>query len=320
MACSFIVVDSRLIPCIHCNISNEVFSSLRREGADPNSTMVIHEKYLRLPVLTYAIVREYQEIVELLLKYKVNIEDRGDGMNPPLCNAALLGNTTIVEILLDEGADTEITNTSGSRPLYMAAMNGHENTVVLLLQRGAQMDATNDKGLSAIHAAASRGHLNVIQKLGKSGVYHITRHAKCTALHYAAADGHTDIAHWLVAEGSVSCARDWAGNTAAHTAALNGHQALANWLLGQWEPPSLELYTPQDKLIWCSQRGDIDGVEVALQAGALVNAADSKDQLALLEASLFGHNCIVRVLVKAEYNPGAHRTPNSKCHFCQQSS
>lgn len=74
---------------------------------------------------------------------------------------------------------------------------------------------------------------DVAQALG-AGHDGLVNHADAqgrTALHMAAANGHTAIAVTLLAAGADACAVNEGGNTPLHWAALNGHVAIAEALL-----------------------------------------------------------------------------------------
>lgn len=97
--------------------------------------------------------------------------------------------------------------------------------VVAALARtpGAQLDAPDLQGRTALHLAAARGHSGPVNELWARGaaVDACDLHG-WTALHYASRAGHTDVALQLVIAGSLVSACDPHGISAAHLAAERG--------------------------------------------------------------------------------------------------
>ncbi|CAL4138243.1 unnamed protein product [Meganyctiphanes norvegica] len=277
-----------------------------RAGASPNTSMNIWFKYRRLPCLTYAVIMDNTAIIDLLLKHGAIIEVRGDGLNPPLGNAALTGNLKVVNKLLAEGASTEVDNVNGSRPLYLAAMNGHDKVVMALLAAEAKTDSYNKQGRQAVHIAALQGHLQVIILLKDLGSCYIN--AKdlengFTPLHHAASGGHRALCEWVGEAGANPQAEDWEGDTPAHVAQLHGHYVLAKWLLGRCQP---DYNSPQEALFWGCRLGDLIQVNNALQAGAdpngrvTIKGDGATTAAAIHEAAVFGHQGVIKALISSK--------------------
>jgi len=75
----------------------------------------------------------------------------------------------------------------------------------------------------ALHAAAKAGAAEEVAALLQQADVHRCNEAGCTALHFAAREGHADVASALLAAGAMPDARNVAGSTALHWAADEGH-------------------------------------------------------------------------------------------------
>jgi ankyrin repeat protein len=89
-------------------------------------------------------------IVELLLKYPLDINARGIDDCTPLYYAIGKGDNDIVKLLIDNGADVNIPDSHGNTPLMAAAdMFDDDDTILkLLLENGADPYQKNNYGIS----------------------------------------------------------------------------------------------------------------------------------------------------------------------------
>lgn len=110
--------------------------------------------------------------------------------------------------------------------MLKAAPPSHKiKQVVAALARApsAQLDAPDLQGRTALHLAAARGHSGPVTELWARGATIDTCDLHgWTALHYASRAGHTEVALQLVIAGSLVSASDPHGITAAHLAAERG--------------------------------------------------------------------------------------------------
>jgi ankyrin repeat protein len=90
----------------------------------------------------------------------------------------------------------------------------------------------NDAG-GEFRAAAANGNLAKVQSLLKDHPDLVFSHNNlgATALHWASANGHEDVARFLLANKANINARTNDGHTPLHWAAWNGHKELAKLLL-----------------------------------------------------------------------------------------
>ena len=108
------------------------------------------------------------DIVQLLLKAKANVNALDIQGNTPLCIAAGKGHEKIVELLISAGADIELEkNIYGYTPLFFAAITGHLEVVKILIQNGASIKR-NRYGQTPQDCAAQMGQMEIFEYLSKA--------------------------------------------------------------------------------------------------------------------------------------------------------
>ena len=99
----------------------------------------------------------------------VRIEEGTDGQTRLSC-AAGRGWCTAIKHLLERGADVNLcTRPGGWAPLHIAAEDGSCDAVVLLLDAGARVDNTTQMKNTALHFAAANGHSKLCKLLLSRG-------------------------------------------------------------------------------------------------------------------------------------------------------
>ena len=178
---------------------------------------------------------------------KARVDGPGKSKFPtPLLTSIEHGRVMIAKILLDRNASTSLKDEFGRSPLRLAAERGNAEIVKLLLTKNAWIESP----YSASNSAAGR------EKEFRA----------YTPLHGAAANGHEEIAHALLAAGSAIDARDTHGATALKHACQRGQTGVARLLLHE---------------------------------GASVTAADDAGFTPLMAAAYNGHEPMVRLLKNA---------------------
>lgn len=153
----------------------DIVAVLLQAGAKPNvlSTDVLYTSHgwkNKNTVLIDAVIAGNAEIVTLLIKYKGNVNQKGnDGLTP--LHLACTYNLTIVKLLLDHGADvnTKADARKGITPLMVATSHGCVDVTRLLLERGANVNAKIKVHDTALTMACENGFLDIIQLLLDAG-------------------------------------------------------------------------------------------------------------------------------------------------------
>src|SRR5262249_41421378 len=112
-----------------------------------------------------------KDIVELLLKYKADIEARtevGDNGFTPLLLTIQKNLPDLAEFLIDSGANAKVRDRHGNTALHWAAY-GKESVAASLVKHGADVNALNSYEASPLHFAAGSGSTDVAALLLDSG-------------------------------------------------------------------------------------------------------------------------------------------------------
>ena len=124
---------------------------------------------LKTTPLILAVQNGNLECVKILLKYKAEIEERGDyigGYYPcctPLFVAAANGDVDILSFLVERGADVNAWSGGVDEqltPLMIACVNGKLNAVLYLIDQGAEVNLEDNSGYTALHFAATFSNNN----------------------------------------------------------------------------------------------------------------------------------------------------------------
>ena len=169
-----------------------------------------------------------------------------------------------------------------------AAMTGDLAAVRSLLKSGADVNAAQGDGVTGLHWAARQGHDDLASTLIVAGanVRAATRFGAVTPLHLAAERGSGAIVGMLVKAGAEVDARTGTGATALMFAAASGDAAAVKALIdGGADLEAKEREREQTPLIFAAAANRLEVVQVLLAAGANKNAATKVVDLMALSAN-----------------------------------
>ena len=196
---------------------------------------------------------------------------RADGASALLW-AAHWSELELVDRLIRAGADVNAANDHDVTPLALACENTNEALVGRLLEAGANPDVAQTSGLTPLMIAARTGAGGIVEALLARGanVNAATATTEQTALMWAIAEGHRDIARVLLAKGADPRAMSRRG------------------------------FTP---LLFAARNGDIESAKLVLAAGPTVNDLGSDGTHALPVAIITGHGDFALFLLEQGADP-----------------
>ena len=206
---------------------NDDFSLPEREG-------------LQVTPLIVAVENGNLDCVKVFLKYKADIEGRGDfkfnhfrykfrhlsfSGCTPLFVAAVYGNVEILRCLLENGADINAVahfDQNYYTPLMMAINYNHSDAVTFLIDQGADVNLQTKTGATALHHAVWKfgTSLEIVSSLIKNGADVNARVGtnKCTPLMLATEMDDCKMVTFLIEHGAYIDLQDSNGHTALHYA------------------------------------------------------------------------------------------------------
>jgi ankyrin repeat protein len=226
------------------------------------------------------------ELVSALVAQRADVNDRQADGATALHWAAHWDALDTADLLIGAGADVDAANDYGVTPLALACENGAGAMVARLLEAGANPNAARSTGETPLMTCARTGNPDAVRALlsrgahpGASEPWHDQ-----TALMWAAAEGHTEVARALIEDerGVDIDARSSGGFTALLIAARE-------------DEPEL--------------------VQVLLDAGADVNATAPDGTTPLVVATVRGHSALATTLLEQGADPNADGTGYTALHW-----
>src|SRR3989442_15506357 len=190
---------------------------------------------------------------------------RAQGLYDAFVQAVVTDRSDEVRALLARGIDPNAVDPRGEPVLLVAARAGWQPTVDALLAAGAKVDARNPFGDRAIMVAALGGHLAIVKTLLRRGAALDT--PGWTPLIYAATNGQTEVARYLLDVGADINAAAPNGTTALMMAVRGGHGATVDLLLARGGDVNRRNPNGATALGWATPAG-IQGIRQVLAARA----------------------------------------------------
>jgi ankyrin repeat protein len=224
--------------------------------------------------LAEAAKNDDKEAVRSLLKQHVDVNTPERDGATALSWASYRDDMETANILIAAGANVNVANDYGASPLMLACENGSAGMVSMLLKARANPNADVLSGETALMRCAHTGNVNAVKALLAAGanVNGKENRQGDTALMWALAEKHPDVAWELVEHGADIHARTKDG------------------------------FTP---LLFAAQQGDLESTKMLLDKGIDVNEATPDGDNALLVASASGHEAYCIFLLDHGANPNA---------------
>ena len=188
-----------------------------------------------------------------------------------------------------------------TRTLHKAAEDGDLATALRLLGQDPYLVKSREEyRLTALHRAAAGGHTEVVKALlDRSAQVDARDYGGGTALHSAAGQGKVEAAAALLDKGADPSAPDEEGLTPLHFAARNGHDGVAALLLARGADPNARGKFTGMPLHEAAEHGHKGMAELLLAHGGLANARSGGSHTAFTPwhaARQGGHGAIADLL------------------------
>jgi ankyrin repeat protein len=150
------------------------------------------------------------EIVKYLVSKGADVNLANRTRHTPLHEAVAGGFLEVVSFLLDHGADKHAVDAMGVTIWHEAAGNGSVDLLNVLVQHGVSLHPSGEQhqvdrvmARHPFHYAAVEGRAAFIEAMLAKGLVDVnmTDADNCTAVYYAAANGHADVLKVLLAHG-----------------------------------------------------------------------------------------------------------------------
>ncbi len=279
--------------------------------------------------------------VEQLLGAGVDPNAPDSRGNPPLLQAAWIGNTAVIAKLLDHGANVNGRNAeTGASALLYGVLSGREATVQLLLSRGARLDFRYRGGQMILHIAVSQGNpaiakdlvgahadINAVDERDRTPLDEAVLHDQLPAvllllnhgsdihrvhkidgrgpLHEASIKGFANLIRPLVAAGGHPTAQDRFGLSPLDLALDYKNENVVAALLGldiQSEAMEKAAGSAMEHAVL---RGQTEIVKLLIQGGLPVNRHTPEGSTYLSDAALKGKKEVVQLLLAHGANVNA---------------
>jgi ankyrin repeat protein len=145
-------------------------------------------------LLHNAVLGGHEEIVEMLLDHKADVNQATIQNGTAAHIAAWKGTPIMLELLKKHGADFTQHTLTGWYPIHCAAVHGNEAAIQWLLSHGASIDSVTAAGETALHIAAQYGLYHTAKLLLDSNAAVDAKTVEnLTSLHIVALSGHDNV-------------------------------------------------------------------------------------------------------------------------------
>ena len=227
------------------------------------------------------------------------------GQGPSLVEAVAAQDAAEVETLLAGGADVNARRPDGATALMWAAHWDDLALAARLLGAGADPNAADDHGVTPLERAAENASLAMVELLLDAGAdAGAARTSGLTPLMTAARTGEAGIVEALLDHGAdVNAVTDETWSTALMWALAAPHHDVARLLLARGADPTLETSAGFTTLMFAARNGDVAMGRALVEAGVDVNAPGSDGTHVLPLAIIAGQAGFARFLLEEGADP-----------------
>ncbi|MBL8425334.1 MAG: ankyrin repeat domain-containing protein [Candidatus Accumulibacter phosphatis] len=187
------------------------------------------------------------------------------GVYEDMEEALISGDTAWAIKLINRGMDVNSVDAAGNTLLMQTVNRDNQEFFDYLLQRRSRINTRNRNGETALSLAAYRGKLYFVQRLVDSGA-DVNLYG-WPPLIYAAFNGHTAVAEYLLKKGAEVNATTENGSTALLFAARFGHIEVVELLLRNNADPNIANERGATAIDWALKTDNTDIADLLRKAG-----------------------------------------------------
>src|SRR5437879_1203411 len=221
-----------------------------------------------------------------------------------LVDAAKNRDREAVRSLLKQHVDVNTPQADGATALAWAAHWDDTETVDLLIRAGANVNAANSYGVTPLSLACINQSAAMVEKLLKSGAD--PNGAPTPVIMTAARTGNVETVKSLLAHGAdVNAKESPRGQTALMWAVAEKHPEVARMLIDHGADVHARSTSGFTPLLFAARQGDMESARMLLEVGANVNEAAPEEGSALVVAIHSGHEALALFLLEKGADPNA---------------
>jgi ankyrin repeat protein len=280
----------------------DIVKLLLEKGADPNDR---EESRGRTPLHMAA---EYGdiELVDLLIRYRADVNAPDRDRNTPLHYAVMRGHKHVAEFLLKNRANSNAQNKDGRTPLHIAALNNNIELVQLLLRYGANPQKRDAAGKTPINLTTNEELARLLKREYRArprGAYRVEVRNTATGRDIPVQPPPPHATPTYGALHHRSQPREQL--PPLHDAAMNRNPGLLNLLLSKGSNPNEVDNRGRTPLHIAAGVGCRDCADLLIQAGADINARDKNGRAPLHYAVWYGRLAVADLLLRKGAAPDA---------------
>ena len=259
------------------------------------------------------------EVIQAIMSHGVDVNATNKKNVTPLMIACENGNKDAINALLNARADPNIADANGFTCLSFAVYGGcSEGVLKTIIEHLSDVNATSKQKKTALMCACEKGNVDMINVgllLNAGANPNIADANGSTFLHYAARnDSCTEVVQAIISHGADVHATDKNNVTALMIACGKGNKDAINALLNSGADPNIADDNGFTCLSFAVYSGCSEGVlKTIIDHGVDVNATSKQKKTALTWACEKGNVNTINVLLNAGANPSIADVEGDTC-------
>ncbi|VDI79941.1 Hypothetical predicted protein [Mytilus galloprovincialis] len=250
-------------------------------------------------MVSIAIENEYTSTLSILLKAKADANIADQQGFTPLCVAAGMGKKALCQMLLTYGADPNKRSLAGVFPLYWASYNRFPDVVKVLCDFNADVNLQNNNGWTSLYVACRNGSTDIVDLLlqQKADPNILQKNFGVSPLFEAVSRGQLGTVKMLL-DHHANFKELLNGRYCLCEAVERGHTDVVRVLLEYGSDPNVSDQDDNYPLLLATSINNVDITSVLVRFGANINQCSKHLHTPLSIASYFGRASLVKYLLE----------------------